>query len=124
MVGVDRTLVGSQSLARIIVVVWVRKISYSNVNNIQKSKRGNWVVTIKGQNVVKSWMLASKYLFIGAGGGTLPLLEKANIKEAKGYGGFPISGLWLRCTNPEIIEIMYPTTIPIKIGINFTRPFE
>ncbi|QXP62439.1 MULTISPECIES: malate dehydrogenase (quinone) [unclassified Polaribacter] len=82
----------------------VELLNHSNVNNIQKSKRGNWVVTIKGQNVVKSWMLASKYLFIGAGGGTLPLLEKANIKEAKGYGGFPISGLWLRCTNPEIIE--------------------
>ncbi|WP_166386349.1 MULTISPECIES: malate dehydrogenase (quinone) [unclassified Polaribacter] len=82
----------------------VELLNHSSVSNIQKSKRGNWVVTIKGQNIGKNWMIASNYLFIGAGGGTLPLLEKANIKEAKGYGGFPISGLWLRCTNPEIIE--------------------
>ncbi|MCL7763457.1 malate dehydrogenase (quinone) [Polaribacter sp. Z014] len=82
----------------------VELLNHSNVYNIQKSKRDRWVVSIKGQNVGKHWMLASNYLFIGAGGGSLPLLEKANIKEAKGYGGFPISGLWLRCTNPEIIE--------------------
>jgi malate dehydrogenase (quinone) len=38
-------------------------------------------------------------VFIGAGGGSLPLLQKSNIPEGKGYGGFPISGIWLRCDN-------------------------
>lgn len=45
----------------------------------------------------------SKFVFIGAGGGSLPLLEKANVPEGKGYGGFPVSGQWLKCTNPEVI---------------------
>ena len=43
------------------------------------------------------------FVFIGAGGGSLSLLEKTDIPEARGYGGFPVSGQWLRCTNPEVI---------------------
>ena len=43
------------------------------------------------------------FVFIGAGGGALPLLEKTDIPEARGYGGFPVSGQWLRCTNPDVI---------------------
>ena len=42
------------------------------------------------------------FVFIGAGGGSLPLLQKADIPEARGYAGFPVSGLWLRCDRPEI----------------------
>lgn len=43
-------------------------------------------------------------MFIGAGGGSLPLLEKSNIPEGKGFGGFPVSGQWLKCVNPEVIK--------------------
>lgn len=46
----------------------------------------------------------STYVFIGAGGATINLLEKANIKECKGYAGFPVSGQFLRCINREVIE--------------------
>ena len=43
-------------------------------------------------------------MFVGAGGATLPLLQKARIPEARGYGGFPVSGQWLVCKNPRIVE--------------------
>ncbi|WP_262891562.1 malate:quinone oxidoreductase [Aestuariibaculum sediminum] len=82
----------------------VKLINNSNVYNLQKTDNKRWLVSVKGQNVGKHWKIVSNYVFIGAGGGALPLLEKSDIKEARGYGGFPISGLWLRCTNPEIIE--------------------
>lgn len=82
----------------------VELVNHSNVYNIQKTDSGRWLLSVKGQNVGKHWKIVSGYLFIGAGGGSLPLLDKADIKESKGYGGFPISGLWLRCTNPEVIE--------------------
>lgn len=82
----------------------VQLLNNSNVYNLQKTDNSRWLTTIKGQHIGKHWKIVSNYVFIGAGGGTLPLLDKANIKESKGYGGFPISGLWLRCTNPEIIE--------------------
>ncbi|MDO6803761.1 malate dehydrogenase (quinone) [Wenyingzhuangia sp. 1_MG-2023] len=82
----------------------IQLIKNSNVINLQKTDNKRWLLTVKGQNVGKHWKMVSNYLFIGAGGGALSLLEKSNIREARGYGGFPISGLWLRCTNPEIIE--------------------
>ena len=46
----------------------------------------------------------TRFIFIGAGGGSLTLLEKSDIPEGDGYGGFPVSGQWLRCTNPEVIN--------------------
>jgi malate dehydrogenase (quinone) len=43
-------------------------------------------------------------VFLGAGGGALPLLQKSGIAEARGYGGFPVSGQWLICKNPEVVK--------------------
>ena len=43
------------------------------------------------------------FVFIGAGGGALKLLEHSDIPEGRGYGGFPVSGQFLRCTNPEVV---------------------
>jgi malate dehydrogenase (quinone) len=40
--------------------------------------------------------------YLGAGGGALPLLQKSGIPEGRGYGGFPVSGIWLRCGDPEV----------------------
>ena len=48
--------------------------------------------------------LETRFLFIGAGGGSLPLLEETEIPEASGYGGFPVSGQWLVCQNEELIQ--------------------
>jgi malate dehydrogenase (quinone) len=45
----------------------------------------------------------AKFVFIGAGGYSLSLLERTGIPEAEGYGAFPVSGQWLRCTNREVI---------------------
>ena len=43
------------------------------------------------------------FVFVGAGGASLPLLQSSGIDEIRGFGGFPISGQWLRCTNEEVI---------------------
>ena len=45
----------------------------------------------------------ARFVFLGAGGAALTLLRKSRITEGKGYGGFPVSGQWLMCTNPEVI---------------------
>ena len=49
-------------------------------------------------------VITANFVFIGAGGMALPLLQKSGIPEIKGYGGFPVSGQWLRCTNEELID--------------------
>ena len=43
------------------------------------------------------------FVFVGAGGNALPLLQRSGIDEIRGFGGFPISGEWLRCTNEDVI---------------------
>ena len=72
------------------------------VQNIQKTTEG-WTLTVKdssGQILQHS----CKFLFIGCGGGTLPLLQKTGIKEGKHIGGFPVSGIFMVCRNPEVVE--------------------
>ncbi|KIA97467.1 malate:quinone oxidoreductase [Flavobacterium sp. KMS] len=73
------------------------------VTNFKRNEDGTWKVYIKDlkNNITKT--INAKFVFIGAGGATLPLLEKTHIPEAKGYGGFPVSGEWLVCNNPKII---------------------
>jgi malate dehydrogenase (quinone) len=45
----------------------------------------------------------ARFVFVGAGGYALNLLQKSGIKEIRGYGGFPVSGEFLRTDNPEIV---------------------
>ncbi|MGZ8256657.1 MAG: malate dehydrogenase (quinone) [Gallionella sp.] len=46
----------------------------------------------------------ARFVFLGAGGGALPLLQKSKLPESQGYGGFPVSGQWLICNNPEVVK--------------------
>ncbi|ARV14057.1 malate dehydrogenase (quinone) [Polaribacter sp. SA4-12] len=64
----------------------------------------DWTVEIKNLKTKKVHQLEAEHVFIGAGGGSLLLLQKVEIDEKEGYGGFPVSGEWLVCTNEEIIK--------------------
>lgn len=61
-----------------------------------------WKVIIKDEKTGEQRSVYSKFVFIGAGGGSLPLLQKSCIPEASGYAGFPVSGIWLRCDNLQL----------------------
>jgi malate dehydrogenase (quinone) len=61
-----------------------------------------WSVKIRDEKTGEQRSVQAKFVFIGAGGGSLPLLQKSGIPEGRGYGGFPVSGIWLRCDNPEV----------------------
>jgi malate dehydrogenase (quinone) len=69
-----------------------------------KKKNNKWNVKVVNEENNNHYTLSSPFVFIGAGGGSLPLLLKSKIPESKGFGGFPVSGQWLRCTNKEVIE--------------------
>jgi malate dehydrogenase (quinone) len=76
-----------------------------DVRNLEQDDDDNlWDVSVKDMTTDKKRKLRAKFVFIGAGGGSLPLLIKADIPEGKGFGGFPVGGQWLRCTNREVIE--------------------
>ncbi|MDK6301230.1 malate dehydrogenase (quinone) [Corynebacterium sp. UMB9976] len=75
----------------------------SEVVNLKRDG-AKWKVSVKNRHTGDTSVVTANFVFIGAGGMALPLLQKAGIPEIKGYGGFPVSGQWLRCTNEELIE--------------------
>ncbi|HZY79434.1 MAG TPA: malate dehydrogenase (quinone) [Cyclobacteriaceae bacterium] len=66
--------------------------------------KGGWDVPVRNLLNEEKGSVNTKFVFIGAGGATLHLLKRAEIKERKGYGGFPVSGLWLKCLNEDLIK--------------------
>ncbi|MBK6975742.1 MAG: malate dehydrogenase (quinone) [Cytophagaceae bacterium] len=74
------------------------------VNDIERKDNRLWEIEAKDDVHHEKLIIESNFVFIGAGGGTLSLLEKSDIHEAEGYGGFPVSGQWLVCKNQEVIE--------------------
>ncbi len=80
------------------------EVRYGNeVKNINRDG-SKWKITTKNLHTGDTSVITANFVFVGAGGMALPLLQKSGIPEIKGYGGFPVSGQWLRCTNPELVE--------------------
>jgi malate dehydrogenase (quinone) len=74
---------------------------YSRVQDLRRDG-DRWSVRIRDEKTGEQREIQAKYVFLGAGGGALPLLQKSKIPEGHGYAGFPVSGIWLRCDRPEI----------------------
>lgn len=73
-----------------------------SVEDIKRSSNGSWELKVRnGSGQVERH--TAKFVFVGGGGGSLPLLQKSGIPEGKHIGGFPISGLFMVCNNPEVI---------------------
>ncbi|MFM9987909.1 malate:quinone oxidoreductase [Flavobacterium sp.] len=77
---------------------------HHDVYDLKKRDDGSWRIKVKDINTGEKKKSYTPFVFIGAGGGSLLLLEKANIPEGEGFGGFPVSGQWLKCINPEVIK--------------------
>ena len=73
------------------------------VEDFRQKEDGIWRLKVNYLGLDESRIVRARFVFIGAGGGSLPLLEKSGIPEAHGFGGFPVSGQWLKCRNPAVI---------------------
>ncbi|MGV2836728.1 malate:quinone oxidoreductase, partial [Pseudomonas shirazensis] len=76
----------------------------SEVQDISRNDDGSWHVEYKNLKDGSKSATDAKFLFIGAGGAALPLLQKSGIEEAKDYAGFPVGGSFLVTDNPAIAE--------------------
>ena len=63
---------------------------------------GDWRVVLDGPSGRRE--VQAPFVFLGAGGGALPLLQRSGIPEAADFAGFPVSGLWLVCKNAELAQ--------------------
>ena len=73
------------------------------VKDLERGSDGAWTVTAHDEATGAVTTVRSNFVFVGAGGAALPLLQRTGIAEVKGLGGFPGSGQFLRCTNPDVI---------------------
>ena len=74
---------------------------FSRVQDIKREGK-NWVLRVRDEKTGAHQEVPAAFVFLGAGGGSLHLLQKSGIPEGRGYAGFPVSGVWLRCDNPAI----------------------
>lgn len=73
------------------------------VEDIDPIDDSSWELAVTDLTTKTQKTVHTQFVFIGAGGGALKLLEKSDIPEGHGYGGFPVSGQFLKCTNPEVV---------------------
>lgn len=72
------------------------------VRDLSRRPDGQWTIAVKDLASDEVRDVAAKFVFVGAGGRAIHLLQKSGIAEAKGYGGFPVGGQWLRSKNREL----------------------
>jgi malate dehydrogenase (quinone) len=78
-------------------------VHYSHrITALRRQQQGGWLLQAQDARGTTTTSISAKFVFIGAGGGALPLLQESGIPEATGYAGFPVSGIWLRCDDPAI----------------------
>ena len=76
---------------------------YHEAKDVDLRNDGKWEIKIKDRLDQHTQEVVADFVFIGAGGYALPLLDSSDIPESAGYGGFPVSGEWLVTHNPELI---------------------
>jgi malate dehydrogenase (quinone) len=74
------------------------------VSRLVRQNNGRWHVTLQSGATGREAVIDAAFVFLGAGGAALPLMQKSGIAEGRGYGGFPVSGQWLVCHNADVIR--------------------
>ena len=79
------------------------EINYGHdVTGIKRASDGGWDLALKHPRSGEHGSIHAKFVFVGAGGGALHLLQASGIPESKGFGGFPVSGQFFRCTDETL----------------------
>lgn len=78
-------------------------IEYSHEVTAFRRSAG-WRLEVRDHVGHRTRLIGAGYVFVGAGGGTLPLLQKAGLPEVRRFAGFPISGQFYRCDDPRVVS--------------------
>ena len=71
---------------------------------IKEIKSNLWEVSVRNNISKEIKKTFAEFIFIGAGGHAIRMLQKTGIREQNGYAGFPVSGQWLVCSNQKIVS--------------------
>jgi malate dehydrogenase (quinone) len=81
----------------------VKIATHHQVKDMKRMADKRWRLTIRNKEKKINRTVDAPFVFVGAGGASLPLLQKSGIPEGRGYGGFPVSGQFLVCSDPEVV---------------------
>jgi malate dehydrogenase (quinone) len=101
---VDYGAITRQLLAHLSALPGVQISYLHKVTDLKRASDSRWIATVKDTQTGRTRTLSAKTVFLGAGGGALTLLQKSEIPEGKGYAGFPVSGIFLRCDDQTIVD--------------------
>ncbi|MCG5433787.1 malate dehydrogenase (quinone) [Mycobacterium sp. MYCO198283] len=105
----DGTDVNFGALAKQLIAFGVKNGTTAlfghEVRNLGRDTDGTWTLKVKNNRTGAVRKVNSRFVFVGAGGDALPLLQRAGIKEANGFGGFPVAGKFIRTDNPELAAL-------------------
>jgi malate dehydrogenase (quinone) len=93
----------TRSLARIMMNNGGRLLLHHDVRNLRQGADGGWVISGRRTDARTRFHLRARYVFIGAGGYALRLLQRARLPEVRGYGVLPVGAAFLRCSDPHVV---------------------
>lgn len=76
----------------------------TEVRSLKRLDDGTWRVRYRRSIGRAPGEIRARFVFVGAGGWALKLLQNSGIDEIKGYGCFPIGGQWLYTSDPAIVS--------------------
>ncbi len=79
-----------------------RVVTGHRVAQLRRADAG-WELVVRHTASAEARPVRARFVFIGAGGGTIPLLQAADLPVARGLAAFPIAGQWLVCDNPAVV---------------------
>ncbi|QIG39946.1 malate:quinone oxidoreductase [Microbacterium sp. 4R-513] len=82
----------------------VQVVTNREVRRLKKLSDGTWTVKWRDTIGRTPGYTNARFVFVGAGGWALKLLQRSGIPEISGYGVFPIGGQWLKTTNPALVS--------------------
>ncbi len=94
----------------------IKVATHHPVHDIKRQKDGRWKLTVKNLEKKINRSITTPFVFVGAGGASLPLLQKSGIPEGKGFGGFPVSGQFLVC-NDEVLAARHEAKVYGKAAV-------
>merc|ERR1712056_20179 len=78
---------------------------FTTVTDLKKDKDGKWIVTTKNTSTGRGInRVKADFVFVGAGGWALLMLQKAGIPQVNGYMALPVTGDWAVCQNPDVVR--------------------
>jgi len=100
---VDFGVLTRELISHLVAQPGVKLFLDHHVHALEQNEDSRWKVHVEDESRSAHRDVRAKFVFIGAGGGALDLLDESDIVEGEGYGGFPVSGEWLVCRNPDLI---------------------